>query len=300
MMNKLSEETKKQTEQIDRYVNNSVAVPEKNVVKKDNDFNNEIASLIYKAGTIKLTEKQKAILYADVKEEDVEIRPDGLVYLPWMEYATRLRKAFGMGWAMIPQGLPKLDNNLVLWGHSLIVNGCPMGFSIGQQEYKPTNKKMTYGDAIEGAKSNALMRVCKGIGMTLELWKPSWIWKWKKKYAETYMFTNKYSGEEKEQWRKKAEEETETSQNAPEYTQKEKATPTPKEKKKKATVPKEEQVADTKVIEFAQKVTEEEIPYICTVKDGLSESQFTLIKRNKWVLLTIKEMSLAPLRHTLH
>jgi hypothetical protein len=45
---------------------------------------------------------------------------------------------------------------------------------------------MTYGDAVEGAKSNALMRLCKGIGISLELWKPSFVRDWKNKYAESY------------------------------------------------------------------------------------------------------------------
>jgi len=43
------------------------------------------------------------------------------------------------------------------------------------------------------------MRLCKGLGMGLELWKPEFIRNWKAKYAETY--TDK---EGKTKWRKKA------------------------------------------------------------------------------------------------
>jgi hypothetical protein len=45
---------------------------------------------------------------------------------------------------------------------------------------------MTYGDAIEGAKSNARMRVCKDIGVFSEMWDPDWTKAWREKYAESY------------------------------------------------------------------------------------------------------------------
>ncbi len=293
------------------------------VVPKENDFNKEIAAIVHKAGTIKLTEKQKTILYAPVKKEDVEVRPDGLVYLPWMEYETRLREAFGLEYALIPQGLPRLENYLVLWGHWLIIKGCPMGFSIGQQEYFPSNKTMSWGDAIEGAKSNALMRLCKGLGITLELWKPSWIKAWIAKYAEWHWEKDKRSGENKKKWNKIVEikplgdvendlpktqreandvvtaEMVEELNNInvgakdpqidPESTQKEKTTVTPK-KKDKESVPTITDKEQDKVIEFAKEITEEEIPYICAIKDGLTEAQFKkILEINMSHYLTEKE-----------
>src|SRR3989304_9544591 len=62
--------------------------------------------LIPFAGTIETTEEQRKILFAPVKDEDVEIRPDGMVYLPWMEYVTRLQRTFGISWAIIPKDMP--------------------------------------------------------------------------------------------------------------------------------------------------------------------------------------------------
>jgi len=116
-----------------------------------------------------------------------------------MEYVTRLRNAFGMNWSIIPQGMPKLNENLIRWGFWLIVRGSLMGYAIGEQEYHPGNATMSYTDACEGAKSNALMRLCKGVGISLELWKPSFIREWKLKYAETYT-----DNKSKLRWRKKA------------------------------------------------------------------------------------------------
>ena len=142
--------------------------------------------LIPFAGTIETTHGQRNILFAPVKDEDVEIRPDGLVYLPWPQYVERLRDAFGVGWAIIPKDMPKLQQNHMYWPFYLMIQGKLAGFAIGEQEYQPNNPQMSYSDASEGAKSNALMRLCKGIGISLELWKPSFIRAWKVRYAESF------------------------------------------------------------------------------------------------------------------
>lgn len=309
---------KKTDEAVKTYIGDTTAP----VAKTENDFNAEIAAIIHKAGTIKLTDKQKTILYASVDEKDIEIRPDGFIYLPWMEYETRLREAFGLEYAIIPQGLPRLENNLVLWGHWLIIRGCPMGFSFGQQEYFPYNKTMSWGDAIEGAKSNALMRLCKGLGITLALWKPSFIKAWKAKYAGWHWEKNKRTGKDEKKWNKikliekvsekqkpaptepmhevviteemqeemnNIDKKAESSQISPESTQKEKPTPTQQKESKEIIAQTEEEVQD-KVIEFAQEITGEEIPYICSVKDGLTEAQFSkVLEINKSHYLTDKE-----------
>lgn len=167
----------------------------------ENEFN--INALLPSAGTLELTDNQKKILFAEPKEEDIEVRPDGLVYLPWMEYVCRLRESFGVNWAMIPQGMPKKEGSLILWGFYLVIQGKLMGFAIGQQEYYESNPTMTWGDACEGAKSNALMRLCKGIGISIELWKPSFVKAWKDKYTESYTYYNKRKEKEEIRWRKK-------------------------------------------------------------------------------------------------
>ncbi len=161
-----------------------------------------------------LTREQEEILYKDVDEECVEIRPDGLIYLPWMEYVTRLRKAFGMSWSAVPDGKPRREGNYIYWPFYLVVKGVVCGYAIGEQEYRETNRMMTWGDACEGAKSNALMRLCKGIGISLELWKPSFVKAWKEKYAETYT-SKDWQGKNKLLWRKKGsvvEEKEEASE----------------------------------------------------------------------------------------
>lgn len=165
------------------------------------DFSSEIRKMIVSAGTLELTDKQNEILYAPVKDHDVFIKPDGLIYLSWMKYSERLNKAFGgTSWAMIPEGMPKglLQKSLIVWGFHLVIKGVYCGFAIGEQAYFD-NGRMSYGEACEGAKSNALMRLCKNIGIGLELWDKNFIDRWVKTYSESYK-----DNEGKTKWKLKA------------------------------------------------------------------------------------------------
>ena len=205
---------------------NSPSVPVTQEPKKDIsklDFQEQITHLIPTAGTIELSKSQRDILYDPVKDDDVEIRPDGLIYLPWMEYVSRLKDAFGIGWAIIPQGMPTAKGDYVLWPFWLVIQGKIAGFAVGEQQYYANNPTMTYGDALEGAKSNALMRLCKGIGISLELWKPSFIRAWKEKYSESFPAVYPdgkpkvdKNGKQKTEWRKKGQSPNEKEEDQPE------------------------------------------------------------------------------------
>lgn len=52
----------------------------------------------------------------------------------------------------------------------------------GEQDYFEESP-MTFATAAEGAKSNALVRCCKDLGIASELWDPQFIRAWKDKYA---------------------------------------------------------------------------------------------------------------------
>lgn len=156
-------------------------------IQKDKPHNNnfDMNPLLPTAGTLEITKEQEEILRAPINEKDILIRPDGLVYLSWLEYQRRLDKAFGAKWSLVPNGMPQYikEQNLILWGFYLIVDGKFVDFAIGQQEFIPNNRTMTYGDAMEGAKSNALMRCCKRLGIGLELWDKEFVENWKAKWA---------------------------------------------------------------------------------------------------------------------
>jgi len=103
---------------------------------------------------------------------------------------------------IIPHGNPKAHGNYIIWPFWMVIQGKLVAYAIGEQEYQPTNRTMTWGDACEGAKSNALMRLCKNMGISLELWQPSFIRGWKSKYAEMYETKNR-QGQVVKLWRRK-------------------------------------------------------------------------------------------------
>ncbi|KAF4766616.1 hypothetical protein HAV15_010759 [Penicillium sp. str.  len=94
------------------------------------------------------------ILLAETEPDEVEIKPDGILYLPEIKYRRILNRAFG------PGGLVSVAR--------------------GEQDYFSPDGIPT---ATEGCRSNALVRCCKDLGIASELWDPRWIRKYKAKYT---------------------------------------------------------------------------------------------------------------------
>jgi len=129
-----------------------------------------------------------AVLQEPVNPEDVEIKPDGICYLPGIFYRDRLMRAFGAGgWACGPRSpakrAPASGGELVMYHGALVCLGRYVGEAVGQCVYYPNNRGMTYADAFEGAKTDCITRCCKDLGVAKELWDPSWREQWKAKYA---------------------------------------------------------------------------------------------------------------------
>ncbi len=138
-----------------------------------------------KMGNLELTDKEAETLYAPLDPNLIQVRPDGLIYLPWTFYSRRLRDTFRMQWAMVAMGEPRTAGELVIWGFYLSVKGQIVGMpAMGECTYRSNNRTMSWGDAVEGAKSNALMRLCKALGIGLELWDREFGERWKKENAE--------------------------------------------------------------------------------------------------------------------
>lgn len=92
---------------------------------------------------------------------DIEIKPDGILYLPGSKYRKILNKAFGPGgWGLMPRGGYKVDGNFVSQEYALFCNGQFVSQAWGEQSYDEQGVK-SIATALEGAKSNALMRCCK-------------------------------------------------------------------------------------------------------------------------------------------
>lgn len=125
-------------------------------------------------GTFKLTADQIAALRKPVQDHELDWRPaekDGPPIIPFLShngYRDRLDAAFGLGgWGMVAVGLPQhSDDHTYLIPFALVVDGVQRIYAWGEQ----ARHKMSYGDALEGAKSNAITRCGKELGIARELW----------------------------------------------------------------------------------------------------------------------------------
>lgn len=141
------------------------------------------------------------ILLAEVDPDEVEIKPDGILYLPEIKYRRILNRAFGPGgWGLVPRSESIVTPRTVTREYALVCNGRYVpSFSLGsydwgwelmlcrlvsvargEQEYFTPDGIPT---ATEGCRSNALVRCCKDLGIASELWDPRWIRKFKAQYT---------------------------------------------------------------------------------------------------------------------
>lgn len=129
-------------------------------------------------GTLVLKQKAIDALRRPVLETEIEWKPatkDGPAIIPYLShngYRDRLDAAFGLGgWGMVPVGMPKSmpgqgGDEFIYVPYALCVGGVPRVYAWGEQQIH----KMTYGDALEGCKSNAIVRCGKELGIARELW----------------------------------------------------------------------------------------------------------------------------------
>ncbi|KAF1947876.1 Mgm101p-domain-containing protein [Clathrospora elynae] len=124
-------------------------------------------------GSISFTPEQSETLLAPIAQEDVEVKPDGIVYLPEIKYRRILNRTFGPGgWGLAPRGESIVTGKLVTREYGLVVQGRLVSIARGEQQYFDPDGIPT---ATEGCKSNALMRCCKDLGIASELWDPRFI-----------------------------------------------------------------------------------------------------------------------------
>ncbi len=65
-------------------------------------------------GVAPFSPEASQILMADISQEDVEIKPDGIVYLPEIKYRRIPSRAFGPGgWGMVPRGDLVVEDRVV-------------------------------------------------------------------------------------------------------------------------------------------------------------------------------------------
>ncbi|KAJ5599521.1 Mitochondrial genome maintenance [Penicillium hetheringtonii] len=121
------------------------------------------------------------ILLAETDPEEVEIKPDGILYLPEIKYRRILNRAFGAGgWGLVPRSESIVTPKAVTREYALVCNGRLVSVARGEQDYFSPDGIPT---ATEGCRSNALVRCCKDLGIASELWDPRWIRKFKAQHT---------------------------------------------------------------------------------------------------------------------
>jgi hypothetical protein len=131
-------------------------------------------------------ESARKVLAEPPAPEAVEIKPDGIVYVPGVFYRRQLTRAFGAGgWAIVPRAPARVMGDLVVYPGALYCLGRFVAEAVGECTYRQ-NSNMSYASCVEGAKTDALSRCCKDLGMATELWDAAWRDRWKDEYAEQY------------------------------------------------------------------------------------------------------------------
>lgn len=81
-------------------------------------------SSFHGVSTKAVTEIQYKTLMAPIDIQDVEVKPDGIIYLPEIKYRRKMNETFGpMGWGLVPRGEPVVGQNVVTREFALIVDG---------------------------------------------------------------------------------------------------------------------------------------------------------------------------------
>ncbi|TNY21656.1 mitochondrial genome maintenance MGM101-domain-containing protein [Rhodotorula diobovata] len=150
---------------------------------------------------VPFTREQGEVLMRPLEEHEIEIKPDGLLYLPEILYRRILNKAFGPGgWGMVPRGEMTVLKNLVTREWGLVAGGRLVSVARGEQTFFDPSGVPT---ASEGCKSNALMRCCKDLGIASELWDPVFIRAFKKAHCVEAWTEHVVSKKKQKRWRKK-------------------------------------------------------------------------------------------------
>lgn len=138
-----------------------------------------------RASMLTLSEEETAKLAADFPDEAFRPGAAGKEQLIYIEHAflrDRLNDVLGPGqWSIIQRSRWTEQNNMAITVYMeamLVVRGCFVAEAVGDMTYWQNNASTNIGDAIEGAKTQALRRCAKELGIGLQAWKKTWCEGW--------------------------------------------------------------------------------------------------------------------------
>ncbi len=142
------------------------------------------------------------VLMTPIDAQDIEIKPDGILYLPEIKYRRILNTAFGPGgWGLAPRGELDVGERTVSREYALVVHGRFVGQARGECAYFGGPDGVT--TAGEGCKSNALMRCCKDLGVASELWDPRFIRQFKQAHCREVWVEHAVTKKKRQIWLRK-------------------------------------------------------------------------------------------------
>jgi hypothetical protein len=152
---------------------------------------------------VAVTAPQAEALMAQFKDEDHDILPTGEVYVSQVHVRRKLNEAFRPGgWALVPRGPFAKEGDTVCREYALVgPGGVFLSEAIGEADYQPNNDRMSYASACEAAKSNALTRCCKDLGVASECWDKRFCDRWKADHAVSVW--RRDAKKKAPQWRRK-------------------------------------------------------------------------------------------------
>lgn len=163
----------------------------------------QMVDLIAKSGEEGFSQDVIDVLRAPIDDGIVGIKPNGIIYVTHIHYRDRLDNAFGVGgWCLVPLDKPRLEGRRAIYHGFLKAGGRYIADAIGGCDYIPSNNTMNLDDAVEGAKSDCLVRCCKVLPMFRECWDPEYVDYWKATYAHEVAMPNTRTGRG---WKKKGE-----------------------------------------------------------------------------------------------
>lgn len=139
------------------------------------------------AGHLSLTAVQRQTLQSPFDDNDITIRYDGVVYVPWRKYWSRMCLAFEpLVPSVVPIDNPRFQGTEIIVGVVMVCGGQFIGKAWGSHRLEGDNDKMAVGDRIESAISDAIAKIGKRLNMAEDLWDDQFRDWWKSQYAESY------------------------------------------------------------------------------------------------------------------
>lgn len=153
--------------------------------------------------TAAISGSQQNILNADPTDDELAILPTGELYMPHLHVRRRLNKAFGTGCYVVREVSPvSRQGDQVIQTWAIDIDGLgERARATGGAEYRERNKRTTWDDAIESAKSIAISRCGKAMGIGLILTDKRFCRAWRAIHCGIAKVTD-FRNRESYQWRR--------------------------------------------------------------------------------------------------